>query len=267
MRSGVSALTGNSVGALRGRVVVVSPHCDDAVLSLGATITAHVRQGGQAVVVTAMAGDPNSQEPAGVWDAAAGFTRAGEAAVTRRAEDRAACRRVGAEPVHIDEVDAQYSRRRSPGGLWRELRTALASCDELLLPGFPLRNGDHFEVTRTVLTHMDPRAKARLYLEEPYALRERASTGPADLWDGQASWGPSTTSWRDAIAKLRAIRCYGSQLPLLGPGRMSPPSAAGAVILQYQLLHAERARGEWCTRPLPAGLLAQALGLGQADLQ
>jgi LmbE family N-acetylglucosaminyl deacetylase len=265
MRSGVAALAGTSVGALQGRVVVVSPHCDDAVLSLGSTLTAHVRQGGRAVVVTAMAGDPHSDAPAGPWDAAAGFSREGEATVARRSEDRAACRRIGAEHLHIDEVDAQYPRRRSPDALWRELRPALDGCDDLLLPGFPLRNSDHLEVTRTVLTHLDPRTKVRLYLEEPYALRERGSTGPADVWGGSASWGPLPTQWRDAVTKLRATRCYDSQLPLLARERLSPPSAAGGLVLQLELLHAARTRGEWCTPPLPAGLLAQALGTGHVE--
>lgn len=255
----MSALPVGTVPVLRERVVVISPHCDDAVLSLGATLRAHTKRGGRAVVVTALAGDPHSGAPAGPWDAAAGFCTEGEATRVRRSEDVAACRRLGAEHVHVDEVDEQYPRRHSRTGLWRRLAPTLLDCDELLLPGFPLHNADHAEVTHTVLAHIDPDTPVRLYLEEPYALRERAADGRGDTWDGHVSWGSTSTVWRDAAAKLRASACYGSQLPMLAPGRMSPPSAVGALVTQCQLWWAAQTRGEWCTPPLPAGQLAQVL--------
>lgn len=51
----------------RGPLVVLSPHLDDAVLSLGATIARLSRHGRSVRVVTAFANDPTSRAPAGPW--------------------------------------------------------------------------------------------------------------------------------------------------------------------------------------------------------
>lgn len=255
---GVVDLPTGAPGGLRGRVCVVSPHCDDAVLSLGAALAAHVARGGQAVVVTAFAGDPNRCEASGPWDAAAGFRTSAEAAKARRAEDRAACRQLGLEHHHVDEVDEQHPRRRSDKDLWRELEPLLTDCEEVLVPGYPLHNADHRDVKDLVLRNLAPDRPVRLYLEEPYGLRERApSAGTADRWDGQVRWGSLPTSPRDRLAKLRAVGCYRSQLPLLGPGRLPSPSRLAAAVTVGQLWHATGTRGERLTAPVPAASLVR----------
>src|SRR5213080_853986 len=95
---------------LEGRVVVVSPHLDDAVLSLGAALARAARRGGAVTVLTVLAGDPASETPAGEWDSQAGFATAGEAARARREEDRRACALLGVEPVWLPFSDHQYDR-------------------------------------------------------------------------------------------------------------------------------------------------------------
>jgi LmbE family N-acetylglucosaminyl deacetylase len=52
-----------------GDVAVVSPHLDDAALSLGAAIAALTRSGRTVRVVTPFAGDPSSDAPANGWEA------------------------------------------------------------------------------------------------------------------------------------------------------------------------------------------------------
>ena len=70
---------------LEGDVVVVSPHLDDAALSLGAAIARARRIGAARVVVlTVFAGNPESDLPAGGWDSRAGFATEGEASRARR---------------------------------------------------------------------------------------------------------------------------------------------------------------------------------------
>ncbi|HEV3227404.1 MAG TPA: PIG-L family deacetylase, partial [Acidimicrobiales bacterium] len=85
-----------SAPALQGSVVVLSPHLDDAVLSLGATIAASVRAGASVRVVTVFSGDPTSTRAASRWEVQCGFSSAAEAARTRRDEDTVACGRIGA---------------------------------------------------------------------------------------------------------------------------------------------------------------------------
>ncbi len=121
----------------------MSPHCDDAVLSLGATLNAHVRAGGRAVVLTVFAGDPASPAPAGPWDRAAGFRTRGEAAAARHAEDDRACALLGVQAVRLAEADEQDAGARSEPELWSRLRAHLDEGDDLLLPGFPLEQADH----------------------------------------------------------------------------------------------------------------------------
>nr|MBA3401482.1 PIG-L family deacetylase [Actinomycetota bacterium] len=77
------------------RIVVVSPHSDDGVLSLGAAMASWARRGAQVELLTVFALDPSSDAPAGGWDGRAGFSTEGEAAVGRRAEDTAACAILG----------------------------------------------------------------------------------------------------------------------------------------------------------------------------
>src|SRR6476659_849282 len=84
--------------SLDGRTVVVSPHLDDAVFSLGATIAHASKLGGRVQVLTVFGCEPESQQPANGWDTRGGFSTEGEAATARREEDREACRLVGAEP-------------------------------------------------------------------------------------------------------------------------------------------------------------------------
>src|SRR3712207_8859213 len=87
--------------AWSGRVAVVSPHLDDAVLSLGASMHAAARRGARVEAVTVLAGDPASTTPADDSNRRAGFATAGEAARLRREEDRRACTAVRATPTWL----------------------------------------------------------------------------------------------------------------------------------------------------------------------
>ena len=78
-------------GSREQRIVVVSPHSDDGVLSLGASMSRWARGGAHVELLTVLALDPVSTAPTGGWDRRAGFRTEGEAAQARRGEDTAAC--------------------------------------------------------------------------------------------------------------------------------------------------------------------------------
>ncbi len=248
---------GEAVRALSpgAEVVVISPHCDDAVLSVGAVLAGHARAGGAVTIVTVLAGDPTSQGPPGAWDAAAGFASEGHAAAVRRREDEAACRVLGARPVHLDDVDEQYPRRFADEALWEQLEPLVRSAGELLVPGAPLRHRDHQAVAGLVLERSAPDRRLRLYREEPYALRERAHRrATTDPWSGRAAWQRVRPDPRDAVSKLRACACYRSQLPLLAS---SGDRRRGAA-LATALLWSAQFRGEGLTGPVTPYVLLQA---------
>jgi len=192
--------------ALPERVVVVSPHIDDAVLSLGGAISRAARRQTRVTVLTVLAGDPDSSRAAGDWDRRSGFETEGEAARTRREEDRRACARVGAEPEWLPFSDSEYGL---PDG--DDVMAALEDRFRgaaLLLPGFPLQHPDHMWLN-IILTSRDlGAARVGRYVEQPYAM-----------WAGRPpppTWRRVPAALRDRLAKDRACREYATQLPLLG---------------------------------------------------
>lgn len=212
--------------ALQVDVVVVSPHLDDAALSLGAAISRATRTGARVRVLTVLAGDLRSNEPAGEWDRSSGFVTAGEAARARRAEDAAACERLGARPVWLPYGDDQYER----GGTDDEIRAAVvqaAGNGLVLLPGFPLAHDDH-RWLHDLLVNAFP-GRAGLYAEQPYAAFDgHPPPGP---------WARLGASMGDRRRKLAAYRAYASQHEPLG--KIVWP------ILRYEL----RAGGETALLP------------------
>jgi LmbE family N-acetylglucosaminyl deacetylase len=194
-----------------GPIAILSPHLDDGVLSLGAAIDDWARRGIRVRMVTVLAGDPESNAPAGTWDLTSGFATEGEAARQRREEDRAACTLVGAEPVWLPYGDAQYGRGGDDDRIWAELLEAVGDAPTVLSPGFPLQHPDHAWLGMLALARRDPAWRFGLYVEQPYAI---GSGRPRDH-DGRLGFDPSFGSVRSGIrarrAKRRAMLTYRSQ--------------------------------------------------------
>jgi LmbE family N-acetylglucosaminyl deacetylase len=210
-------LTGGRID-LPGDLVVVSPHLDDAVFSLGAAIAAATRRGRAVTVLTVLAGDPSSSEPAGAWDARAGFRTAGEAAAARRVEDERACALVGARPEWLPFDDHQYEQSADDDDIRGAVIDAIGD-RRAVLPGFPLRHEDHHWV-HALLADALPAERTGLYVEQPYAAAHSDRPGASRESTAQkapppAAWRFLRASTRDRLRKVRACRAYESQLPLL----------------------------------------------------
>lgn len=230
-----------------GPLVVLSPHLDDAALSLGATIASLARAGQEVVVLTVLAGDPGSVDPPGVWDRRCGFASAGEAARLRRLEDRAACDVLGATPVWLPYGDEQQrARGGTDGEIWTQLLPHLDPAAAVLVPGHPLTHRDHAWLTRLVVGRF-PADRTLLYAEQPYAANEAIGRGYSirpvarstrlgaatrlrrrpfrpSTPDEIGACVPLPVEWRavcprsaDRRAKDEAIRAYASQF---GVGRL-----------------------------------------------
>lgn len=229
---------------LAGRVVVLSPHPDDAALSLGALIARSVRSGARVDVVTVFAGDPGSTAPAGDWDTGSGFRSAGEAARARRDEDEQACRILGATAVWLPFQDDQYGPRADDAGVREAIAAAVADADVVLAPGFPLAHPDHLWVAEVLLREPPSNGRTALYVEWPYAHAAGATgSGPVvsevlrDLVPVGTPFKSVRAHPRDLLRKWRAVRRYRSQIPRLG--RLVGRSRPGAA----RLLWAERRIG------------------------
>jgi LmbE family N-acetylglucosaminyl deacetylase len=212
-----------SPGAPGERIAVVSPHLDDAVLSLGAAIARWTRSRSHVVLVTVLANNPDLAGRAEQWDRQAGFATRREAATKRRVEDARACAILGANPEWLPFGDKEHPRGGTDGEIRKALQRAVGDADVLLVPGYPLTQagGDHLFVTRIALGLPERPLHIGLYAEQPYAanrlvkrLARRAAPLPFDSCLEWSKVRPALVDWR---AKQAAIASYQSQRSLLGP--------------------------------------------------
>jgi len=208
---------------LRGRVVVVSPHLDDAVMSLGATIAWAAQAGAKIDVLTVFTCIPSSGALAGPWDKSCGYDTEGEQATARREEDRQACLVLGAQPRWLNFGAEPYERRGSEDDIWSAVQAATQEADLVLLPGFPLLHPDHAFLSELLLRKGIAGRRTVLYAEQPYAYTHNMAPQGAEVAPalkaviGPAiSWTRVRTERAHRQAKLKAVRCYGSQLRRLG---------------------------------------------------
>jgi LmbE family N-acetylglucosaminyl deacetylase len=185
-------------------IVVVSPHSDDGVLSLGASMARWARSGARVELLTVLALDPDSSAATRGWDRRAGFGTEGEAARARRAEDVEAAALLGVTPTWLPFGSVDFDRHGDDDAVWGAMQGQVDAANVVLAPGSPLSHPDHAWL-HGLLSERLPAAVLGLYAEQPYALR--AETMPFPV---------ASVGQRDRIAKWRAVRSYRSQLPLLG---------------------------------------------------
>jgi LmbE family N-acetylglucosaminyl deacetylase len=106
------------------RMIYLSPHLDDAVLSAGGLIHTQAASGMAVEIWTFMAGLPGDRELpefAQVMHRIWGFRTVEEAIETRRSEDARAAAVAGATPVHFDFLDCIYRRGRAGEALYSDV--------------------------------------------------------------------------------------------------------------------------------------------------
>ena len=235
---------------LRGRLVVVSPHLDDAVLSLGATLAHAVESGTEVEILTVFACAPDSNAPTDEWDRNSGFATEGEAAQQRRREDRTACEILGVTPRWFEFGANPYERRGSMEEVISAVDAATADADTVLVPGFPLTHVDHAALTNGLLSHGLSCRSVGLYAEQPYSFdRSATPAGPvpempaAQVRGGTLTWQRSSASRKHRHLKLQAVKQYVSQLPQLGLRKL------GHLRLRRMLWQEARLGGETIAWP------------------
>jgi LmbE family N-acetylglucosaminyl deacetylase len=224
------------------RVVVVSPHFDDAALGAAHLLTSHPGS----TVITVLAGWPPAYpDPPSEWDALGGFAAGDDVVAVRREEDRAAMAALSATPVWLEFADHQYltaEQRYAPTDIAPDLRTAIEESGPtaVFLP-LGLANPDHG------LTH-----EAGLLARDALAV-----DGVTPSWFAYEDAGykhlPGLMAWRisrlfrsglwptpavvpvqpDMAAKRAAIACYASQIGPLEQDHLLNERLDGNIPEQY----------------------------------
>jgi LmbE family N-acetylglucosaminyl deacetylase len=205
---------------LSTRLLVISPHLDDAVLSCAGALMHST----DAVAATLLAGTPADSLPLTDWDQRCGYTSASQAMQARRREDQAALSRLGAGSRHLDFLDAQYA----PTHDVEDLATAIQMLVKETLPAtilvpLGLFHSDHLLVHDAAMRVCSRGRGARHWLcyeDSPYArkpglLQERL----AHLHARGRRLTPvslCTSCPDDEARKLHALEHYRSQLHHMG---------------------------------------------------
>ena len=226
--------------ALGSPNLILSPHFDDAVLSLGGFIA---KSPDRAVVVTVFAGTP-PDGTAGRWDRLSGFASAAAAMRVRCAENDAALAILGVSPDAIHNLgflDRQYRVCETPisalqsriGERIRRLVQDHGGAVNLFAPASAW-HPDHRVVTDAaidlVAAGMCPDTDVFLYQDQPYAYLElrKRSLLPlkfadfsilTDVAERRKALVPrpqflDLEEWNSA-AKMHAIEKYASQFPFI----------------------------------------------------
>lgn len=241
----------SKIGIERERVVVLSPHLDDAVFSVWHALSSQA----DVEVVTVFAGVPRVgfvsplDKSGGAEDSAARVRE-------RQEDDTQALSRVGRSPIHIDLLDVQYRIDHLPGVSEQVARdpshflTIVAAHDEARIAQDELKiavdphvseaslvyapagigsHPDHCDVARYGVRLFRDGARVRFYGDVPYFVRRglpswlsgRPNHDADELVDEALralTFDPSSLHRRlvrlsafEMARKLEALRCYSTE--------------------------------------------------------
>jgi LmbE family N-acetylglucosaminyl deacetylase len=208
--------------AVLGRIVVLSPHFDDAAMGAGQMLIRHADA--KTVVITVLGGRPPSYpDPPTPWDALGGFRAGDDVVAARREEDRAAMEVLAADPVWLEYPDHQYldpTDRPKPEDVAPALAEAIAAqAPTAVFVPMGLANPDHVMTHDAALIVRDQHPEWAWFAYEdhgykhiPGILAWRVSKlFRSGLWPTPALVPVTTETDR----KRKAIWCYASQIPPL----------------------------------------------------
>jgi LmbE family N-acetylglucosaminyl deacetylase len=210
------------------RVVILSPHLDDAVLSCWQLLTGP----GDVKVINVFAGVP-AAGCTSWWDRTSGATDSAQRMRERIEEDRVALRLAGRCATNLAFLDDQY--RCSPPELSpiiEALRTELPVDAHVYAPAAVGTHPDHYAVREAALSMRDDVVKVSLYADLPHASargwppwvtnRARNAIEPGHHWVAELArtriplddMRPTVhaLSCSEHARKLAAVHAYATQL-------------------------------------------------------
>ena len=210
---------------------ILSPHPDDAVLSLWGTLAGP----GDVRVINLFTGSPNGRPEPGWWDRMTGADDAASRGRERLAEDEQALGLLGRVPVNLGFLDRQYRADDQPiGTLLEEVMDALPGDALVMAPAALTSHRDHLQAREVALELRGRGMRVTLYADLPHATlygwpaSVTGSGAPAHL-DAEVYWetklagtgaSPGEADVRELAeaeleSKLEAVRCYRTQVTAL----------------------------------------------------
>lgn len=207
------------------KVIVVSPHLDDAALSCACRI----RSGGIEQVVTVFAGLESDTTPLSDWDRITRATSARARCAERRAEDAAAWRSIDQPFTHLPFAESEAANIPAIRAALRSILTGA----ELLLAPAGIGGHPHHLLVRDLVLAEARSARVILYADLPYAAfygwpqEEPASPDVEAYWrqalETNVRWVPAITrlepevlTWKQAL-----LSHYRTQMPAIRGGSLS----------------------------------------------
>jgi LmbE family N-acetylglucosaminyl deacetylase len=208
------------------RALALSPHLDDAAFSCGGTLAALARAGWEVTVATAFTRSvPNPTGFALACQLDKGLPPEADYMALRRAEDAAACARLGARAAWLDFAEAPhrgypdaralFAAPREDDAIAAPLSQAFAALmapapDLILAPQAIGGHVDHVRLVESLLPVLPDGVPVLWWTDFPYAarpLREavRPFAGLMEAWPERGFPG-------DAPARLAACAAYATQL-------------------------------------------------------
>jgi hypothetical protein len=235
--------------------LVLSPHCDDAVLDCWSLLASDR----QVLVVNLFAGVPPSGR-SGVWEALIGVRDTAERTRERMAEDARALALAGRTAVNLSLLDAEY-RRQSAAALGvedldRALTSEVASASRVYVPAGIGSHVDHLLTRRYGRMLLRAGMPVTMYAELPYCTfhgwpswvngEEPVSNRNVDAyWQSSLNGVPEMGALRSAevirldgptaAAKSEAVRCYETSLNYGVRYLMADPAFSGFEV-RWELL-------------------------------
>lgn len=181
-------------------MIVISPHLDDAVFSVGAILAAHPGS----TVVTVFAGIP-PERTLTTYDRSAGFSSSADAVRARRAEDHDALALLAAKSIHGDFLDDPYrDPREDPTVDVANWLREVVPADDVILAPVGIHHPDHI-ITADACEVLGP---SHRYAELPYFMQY------PDQGQAAAHGDRVTFAAAGRNVKRRAVERYKSQMNL-----------------------------------------------------
>lgn len=192
------------------KVLVISPHLDDAILSVGEMIAST----DEVTVLTMFSGSPKNPMETD-YDKKCGFANSDEANKERKNEDESACRTLNADYVHLDFLESQYREKQYDGF---EIESSLKEYVELSdVIYFPegIVHPDH-EIVFSIVSHLykNHREEKKFFVYEdlPYRIiYPEVSVGKiqnSPIFENAYLHQP----FKNRIKKIKAVKKYKSQV-------------------------------------------------------